>query len=68
MVSDEEMEPLRKAVWEWPLYISDNDEVTCYKDGCIEPNFIPWPRRKTFGDLSIDLIKHIIDIHGGIKI
>ena len=43
----------------WPLYITDNDEVTCHEDLCTDRNFISYGRRKTFGELKQDLIEHI---------
>jgi hypothetical protein len=58
-----------EIVLEWPVYVTDNDEVTCYQDGCIETNFLGcnflgWPRRRTWGQLCEALIRHIDEIHG----
>ena len=57
-------EPSDDLVNCWPVYVTDDDRVSCHETPCPEDGaFISYGRRKTFGELRQDLIDHIKQHH-----
>lgn len=55
-------EPSDDLVNCWPLYVTDDDRVTCHESPCPQAGigqFIGYGRRRTFGEIRQDLIDHI---------
>jgi hypothetical protein len=55
-----------KTLEEWPMYVTDNDVIWCnmlHNGQDCEGRFISYGRRKTFGEIQKDLIKHIEEQH-----
>lgn len=53
-------EPSDDLVNCWPVYVNDDDRVTCHEQPCpTDGEFLSFGRRKTFGEIRQDLIDHI---------
>jgi len=52
-------------VLEWPIYLTDNDEIYCDQSPCEEPHFLQEVsgRRHRFADIAQGLGEHIRKHH-----
>lgn len=57
-------EPSKDFVMNWPVYINDDDVVTCHVNNCkTDGHMFAFGRRKTVGELLEDIKDHIKEYH-----